>query len=190
MKGQANGPGRDRGTAAGPDSGVAASGSAVAVAWDEERAAAIIAARAGEPGALLPILHDLQAAFGYVPRAALPLVAEGLNISRAEVHGVVTFYHDFRDRPAGRHVLRLCRAEACQAMGCDSLHAGVLAGLGLGWGETSADGELTVEPVYCLGLCATGPAAMVDDRLLSRTDERRLRLALAAAGCRAGEGAQ
>ncbi len=156
--------------------------------WDEERAGAIIAAHAAEPGALLPILRDLQAAFGYVPRAALPMVAAALNISRADVHGVVTFYHDFRDRPAGRHVVRLCRAEACQAAGCESLHAGFLATTGLGWGETTRDGELSVEAVYCLGLCATGPAAMVDDRLVGRADIRRLQAALAAAGCATGEG--
>lgn len=113
-------------------------------------------------GPLLPILHALQATFGHVPAAAHAPIAEALNITRAEVHGVISFYHDFRDRPAGRHVLRLCRAEACQAMGGAAVSDAVLARLGLEWHGTTRDGRVTVEPVYCLGLCACAPAAMVD----------------------------
>jgi formate dehydrogenase subunit gamma len=133
-----------------------------AAAWDRAQVAAIINAKAGMDGAALPILHALQAAFGHVPQQAVPMVAQALNITRAEMHGIVTFYHDFRDRPPGRRVLKLCRAEACQAMGGATLAAALLARLGLGWGETTRDGGLTVEPVYCLGLCACAPAALLD----------------------------
>lgn len=139
-----------------------------------EKARAIIAEKASEPGALLPILHALQEEFGFIHEAAKPLIAEALNLSRAEVHGVVSFYHDFRHHPAGRHVLKLCRAEACQSMGCDSLHRHALAGLGLDWGGTTSDGMLTVEAVYCLGLCATAPAAMLDGRVVGRLDRDKL----------------
>lgn len=129
-------------------------------------------------GPLLPILHALQEAFGHVPAAAHGPVAEALNITRAELHGVVSFYHDFRDRPAGRHVLRLCRAEACQSMGGAELAAVLLDRLGLEWHGTTGDGALTVEPVYCLGLCACAPAAMLDDRLLGRADMAGIEAAL------------
>lgn len=125
-------------------------------------------------GPLLPILHAVQAALGHVPQAALPLIADALNLSRAEVHGVVSFYHDFRAEPAGRHVLKICRAEACQAMGGEAVAAATLARLGISWHGTTADGAVTVEPVYCLGLCACGPAAMLDDRPLGRVDADRL----------------
>jgi formate dehydrogenase subunit gamma len=128
----------------------------------------ILAAHRGMEGALLPILHAVQGAFGHVPAAALPVIAADLNISRAEVHGVVTFYHDFREVPAGRHVVKLCRAEACQAMGADRLAADVQARLGLGWGDTAADGSVTLDPVFCLGLCACGPAALVDGQPVGR----------------------
>src|SRR5690606_3512476 len=104
-------------------------------------------------GPLLPVLHAVQEAFGHVPREALPMIAERLNLSRAEVYGTFSFYHDFRDRPAGRHVLKLCRAEACQAMGGDRLAERLQERLGIGWGETTADGALTLEAVYCLGMC-------------------------------------
>ncbi len=126
-------------------------------------------------GPLLPILHRLQGAFGVIPEAAVPMIADALNISRAEVHGVVSFYHDFRTVPAGRHVVKVCRAEACKAMGVDAIAEGALARLGLEWHGTSANGAVTVEPVYCLGLCACGPAAMVDGtELVGRLDEARL----------------
>lgn len=122
-------------------------------------------------GPMLPILHDIQAEFGYVPQAALPVIAEGLNLSRAEVHGVVSFYHDYRQAPAGRHVIKLCRAEACQSMGGDELAERLLSLLGLDWHGTSADGAVTVEPVYCLGLCACAPAAMLNGDVIGRLDE-------------------
>jgi formate dehydrogenase subunit gamma len=142
--------------------------------WDETRGAEIIAEHSGQEGATLVILHALQEAFGYVPAAAIPMVAHALNLSRAEVHGVFTFYHDFRHKPAGRHVLKLCRAEACQAAGGDALAARAEAKLGVLLGGTTADDRVTLEPIYCLGLCATAPSAMLDGRLIGRLDEKRI----------------
>jgi formate dehydrogenase subunit gamma len=142
--------------------------------WRPERAAEIIASGARQPGATLPILQALQDTFGHIPDAAIPMVAEALNLTRAEVHGVASFYHDFRQAPAGRHVLKLCRAEACQSMGGESLAAQAQAVLQVGWGGTSADDAVTLEPVYCLGLCATAPAALLDDRPVGRLDPARL----------------
>lgn len=142
--------------------------------WDEARGAEIIAEHAKQEGATLVILHALQEAFGYVPEAAIPMVAQALNLSRAEVHGVFTFYHDFRHKPAGRHVLKLCRAEACQAAGGDALAARAESKLGVSLGNTTADDRVTLEPIYCLGLCATAPSAMFDGRLIGRLDEKRL----------------
>lgn len=115
-------------------------------------------------GPLLPMLHALQSAFGCVPEGAVAVLAERLNISRAETHGVISFYHDFKEVPAGRHVVKICRAEACQAMGASALAAQVLDELGTQWHGTTASGAITIEPVYCLGLCANGPAAIVDER--------------------------
>src|SRR5271156_3820181 len=125
--------------------------------WSETRAGEIIAAHVQQEGATLPILHALQEEFGHVPQDAIPMVAHALNLSRAEVHGVVTFYHDFREAPAGRHVLKLCRAEACQSMGADALADQARGQLHVEWGETTADGRVTLEPVFCLGLCACAP---------------------------------
>jgi formate dehydrogenase subunit gamma len=142
--------------------------------WSAVRASEIIAAHSGREGPTLPILHAIQEAFGFVPEAVEPLLAEALNLSRAEIHGVVTFYHDFRRQPAGRHVLKLCRAEACQSMGGDALVARAEAALGVAMGETTADGQVTLEPTFCLGLCATAPAAMLDGKLVGRLDETRL----------------
>jgi formate dehydrogenase subunit gamma len=142
--------------------------------WDAEQAAAIIATHANREGPTLVVLQALQDAFGHVPDAAIPLVAQALNLSRAEVHGVFTFYHDLRAEPAGKHVLKLCRAEACQAAGCDDLVAHAESRLGVTMGSTSADGRVTLEPVYCLGLCATAPSAMLDGRVVGRLDARRL----------------
>jgi formate dehydrogenase subunit gamma len=122
----------------------------------------------GREGALLPILHDIQHRAGHVPAAAVPLIAEALNLSRAEVHGVVSFYHDFRPAPAGRTVVKLCQAEACQARGCRELSAHAEAITGLKLGETTRDGALTLEAVYCLGLCASGPSALVDGQPVAR----------------------
>lgn len=147
--------------------------------WNAERAAEIIAGHSDREGPLLPILHEINDTFGHIPEAAVPLVAEALNLSRAEVHGVVTFYHDFRGEPQGRHVLKLCRAEACQAAGGDALAARAEAGLGVAMGETTADGAATLEPVYCLGLCAVAPSAMLDGRLVGRLDAERLDALLA-----------
>ena len=142
--------------------------------WSAERAAEVIARHRDAPGALLPLLHALQEVFGCIPEAAVPPVAEALNLSRAEVHGVVSFYHDFRREPAGRHVLKLCQAEACQSMGCRSLAAEVERRLGLRLGETTADGRVTVEAVYCLGLCATAPSAMLDGQVVGRLTPARV----------------
>src|SRR5215468_7497895 len=142
--------------------------------WSATRAAEIIAEHKPVEGATLVVLHALQEAFGYVPEPAIPMVATALNLSRAEVHGVFTFYHDFRKKPAGRHVLKLCRAEACQAAGGDALAARAEARLGISLGNTTADARVTLEPIYCLGLCATAPSAMLDGRVVGRLDEKRL----------------
>src|SRR5207247_2974611 len=137
-------------------------------------------------GATLVILHAMQEAFGYVPEPAIPMIASALNLSRAEVHGVFTFYHDFRREPAGRHVLKLCRAEACQAAGGDALAARAEAKLGVSLGSTTADDRVTLEPIYCLGLCATAPSAMLDGRLIGRLDEQRIEPLVAAWRRRSG----
>jgi formate dehydrogenase subunit gamma len=142
--------------------------------WNSDLALEVIKPHIGRDGALLPILHDLQVTFGWIPEPAVPLVAEALNLSRAEVHGVVTFYHDFRREPAGRHVLKICRAEACQAAGGEALAARAEAKLGLTFGSTSVNQGVTLESIYCLGLCATAPSAMLDGRVVGRLDEGRL----------------
>ncbi len=142
--------------------------------WNADRAMEIVRAHVGLEGPMLPILHALQEEFGYVDAAAAPMIAEALNLSRAEVHGVITFYHDFRHEPAARHVLKLCRAEACQSMGSEALARTLLARLGLDWHGSTTDGSLTVEPVYCLGLCASSPAAMLDGEPLARLDDELL----------------
>ncbi|MCV3734688.1 formate dehydrogenase subunit gamma [Rhizobium sp. TRM96647] len=134
------------------------------------RTLAIVTAMKGAEGPLLPILHEIQAEFGYVPQDCLPVIARELNLSRAEVHGVVTFYHDFRDHPTGRHVLKLCRAEACQSMGADAVAARVKALLGIDFHQTTLDGAVTLEPVYCLGLCSCAPSAMLDGEVHARLD--------------------
>lgn len=133
--------------------------------------AAIINEMKGLEGPLLPILHGIQEEFGYVPQESLPVIADALNMSRAEVHGVVTFYHDYRREPAGRHVLKLCQAEACQSMGSDAVAARIKQLLGIDFHETSLDGSVTLEPVYCLGLCACAPAAMLDSKVIGRVDQ-------------------
>jgi formate dehydrogenase subunit gamma len=137
----------------------------------EAMAAREIALRYGNKSdALLEILHDLQEELGFVPEAALPALAKALNLSRAEVHGVVTFYHDYRREPAGRHVIKVCRAEACQAMKGNELAGMIERYLNVKIGQTTADGAITVEAVYCLGNCALSPAVMVDDKLVGRVD--------------------
>jgi len=142
--------------------------------WDATRGAEIIAERQHLEGATLVILHALQGAFGYVPEPAIPMIASILNLSRAEVHGVFTFYHDFRREPAGRHILKLCRAEACQAAGGDALAARAETKLRIAIGNTTADERVTLEPIYCLGLCATAPSAMLDGRVVGRLNEARI----------------
>ena len=142
----------------------------------------IAAEHGNRPDALIEILHRVQAALGYVPQAAVPALADALNLSRAEVHGVVTFYHDFRSEAPGRHVLKICRAEACQAMGAEALVAHVEGRLGVACGGTSADGRVTFEPIYCLGLCATGPSAMLDGEVVGRLTAPRLDALLKDAG--------
>jgi formate dehydrogenase subunit gamma len=139
-----------------------------------QRVEDILAQHKGLEGALLPILHAVQAEFGHVPQEALPIIARDLNISRAEAYGVMSFYHDFREKPAGRHVVKLCRAEACKAVGADSVAAHAQKELGVDWHETTADGKVTLEPIFCLGLCACGPAAIVDGQLVARLDEAKL----------------
>ncbi|MBB3525356.1 formate dehydrogenase subunit gamma [Rhizobium redzepovicii] len=136
------------------------------------RTRAIIADLRFLEGPLLPILHEVQDEFGYIPQEAVPVIAEELNLSRAEVHGVVTFYHDYRDHPAGRHVLKLCRAEACQSMGGDALAERVKTLLGIDFHQTMLDGSVTLEPVYCLGLCACAPSAMLDGEVYGRVDDQ------------------
>lgn len=130
----------------------------------------VLAAHRDEPGALLPILHDIQDRLGAVPPEVLPMIAEDLCLSRAEVHGVVSFYHDFRASPPGRVHLKLCQAEACQSMGAKALTSELQEKLGLQLGETRADGSLTLEAVYCLGNCACAPNAMLNGELYGRVD--------------------
>jgi formate dehydrogenase subunit gamma len=142
--------------------------------WTEHQARSIIADFAGQEGAALPILHALQLTFGYIPRDAEPMVASALNITRAEMHGIVSFYHEFRRKIPGRHVLHLCRAEACQSVGAETIAKHVRSALAIDWHETSRDGAVTLEPVFCLGLCATGPAALLDSKPLGRLDPAKV----------------
>lgn len=137
----------------------------------------------------MPILHAINDRLGYVDQAAVPLIAEGLNLSRAEVHGVLTFYHDFRRVPAGRHVLKVCVAEACQATGSDRLTAELKDAFGIGLGETTPDGRITIEPVYCLGNCALGPSAMLDGQLHGCVEGARTERLVKAANRTAGAAA-
>jgi formate dehydrogenase subunit gamma len=133
-----------------------------------------VARTAGQRGMLLPLLHALQEEFGHVDTKAVPIIAEALNLSRAEVHGVLSFYHDFRDEPAGRHIVKLCRAESCQARGGARVEETLADRLGVAMGASRADGRVTLEPVYCLGLCAIGPNALVDGRPVARIDDRAI----------------
>lgn len=146
------------------------------------RTNAIIEEHKALEGPLLPILHSVQEAFGFIPDEAKPLIAQALNLSRAEVHGVVSFYHDFRSEPSGRHVLKLCRGEACQSMGADRLADEVKSILGIEWGGTTTDGAVTVEPVFCLGLCACAPSAMLDGEVYGRLDSEGCKELIAEVG--------
>ncbi|MDF1802577.1 formate dehydrogenase subunit gamma [Thalassovita sp.] len=149
---------------------------------NQEEILALIGSQQHLEGPLLPILHAIQEVYGHVPEMAVPLIADVLNIGKAEVHGVVSFYHDFREVPAGRHTVKICRAEACQAMGGEAVATQALARLGVGWHGTTANGAVTIEPVYCLGLCACAPAAMVDGRGVGRVDAARMDALLSEAG--------
>lgn len=133
----------------------------------------ILASHAGQPGPLLPILHALQDELGYIPPDAVGRIAGALNLSRAEVHGVISFYHYFRQEPSGRHVVRICRAEACQAVHCQGTEAHARRALGVDYGGTTNDGRFTLEAVYCLGNCAAGPSMSVDDKLYGRVTPER-----------------
>jgi formate dehydrogenase subunit gamma len=144
---------------------------------NDERAAAIRAiaeSHTQTPGALLPILHEIQDRFGYVPESAVPIVADVLNLSRADVHGVVSFYHLFRSTPPGRHTIYLCRAEACQAMGARELESHLKGKLGIDFHGTTADQKFSLEPVYCLGNCACSPAVMIDETVHGRVTTAQL----------------
>jgi formate dehydrogenase subunit gamma len=144
----------------------------------------IVAEHKEQPGPLLEVLHAVQAALGFVPAGAVPVVAEGLNLSRAEVHGVVTFYHFFRHAKAGRHTVQVCQAEACQSMGAEALTAHARRRLGIDLHQTTADGSFSLEPIYCLGNCACSPAAMIDGKLYGRLTPERLDEVLATEAAR------
>lgn len=128
----------------------------------------IITALKDKPGALLPILHGIQDALGYIPADSVPVIAKALNLSRAEVHGVISFYHYFRDTPPGKHTIHLCRAESCQSMGAGKLEEHVKSKLGIAFHETTEDGQFSLEPVYCLGNCACSPAMQIDHDIYGR----------------------
>lgn len=141
--------------------------------WSAERARTIVADNRHLRGALLPILHALQETFGYIDEQAIPLLAGELNLSRADVHGVVSFYHEFRRAKPGRHVIKVCRAEACQSMGANALVDHIKSTLQVDFHGTTADGAFTLEPVFCLGNCALSPAVMVDEQLHGRVTPGR-----------------
>ena len=140
---------------------------------DNEVLSALVARFREVPGGLLPLLHAIQSDYGYVSADAVPLIARELNLSRAEVHGVITFYHDFRTTPPGRHRVQICRAEACQALGARALEEHALSTLGVSLGETTVDDAITLEGVYCLGNCACGPSVRIGDRIHARVDAAR-----------------
>ena len=140
---------------------------------DREKASQIIARLQHKPGALLPILHDIQEELGFVPGDIVPLIADALGQTRAEIHGVISFYHEFRTHPPGCHTLQICRAEACQARGSRALEHYAKQRLGVDYHQTTVDGEITLEPVYCLGNCACGPTVRVGNRIVGRVDQQR-----------------
>jgi formate dehydrogenase subunit gamma len=142
---------------------------------------ATLSALGAPDGALLPILHAIQAEHGYVPSDAVPVIADRLNLSRAEVHGVLSYYHHFRKAPAGKVVVQLCQAEACQSVGSEAVTEHAKRSLGIDFHETTADGSVTLEPVYCLGHCACGPSMMVGERLHARVDTAKFDALLARA---------
>jgi formate dehydrogenase subunit gamma len=146
--------------------------------WDKAAVISIVEGLKDQRGALMPILRRIQDDLGWVPPASIPLIARELNLSRAEVHGVVSFYHDFRHEPPGRNIVRICRAESCQAMGGVALANHVRKRLGIDFGHTTADGEVTLEAVYCLGNCACSPAVVINDEILGRVTPERFDAAL------------
>ena len=133
-----------------------------------------IAGHQSMPGALLPLLHAIQDNIGYVPESAYPLISKALSLSVAEVHGVVTFYHYFRTHQPGRHILQICRAESCQAMGSEALETHIKKRLGVEFHETTPDGAFTLEPIYCLGNCACSPSVMIDEEVYGRVDNKKI----------------
>lgn len=143
-------------------------------ALNEARIVAIVERHRHRDGPLIEVLHEVQADFGCIPSGAVPVIARALNLSRAEVHGVVSFYHHFRTRAPGRHVLQICRAESCQAAGGRAIEAHAQKRLGVGFGETTPDGQVTLDAVFCLGLCACSPAAMFDGEVLGRVTPESL----------------
>ena len=146
----------------------------VTLALQMEKIATHIAQHKTLPGALLPILHAIQDDLGYVPEESYLPISKALALSVAEVHGVVTFYHHFRTHPVGRHILQICRAESCQAMGSEQLEAAIKAKLGIDYHQTTTDGAITLEPIYCLGNCACSPAVMMDDEVYGRMDNQKI----------------
>ena len=158
------------------------SGLAAAKSWDRAAALSIVQEKKSLDGALMPILHALNDEFGYVDASIVPVIADELNLSRAEVHGVLTFYHDFRKSPGGRHVVKICRAEACQSMQGRELEAHIKRHLKVELGETTPDKKITFEAVYCLGLCACAPSLMVDGKLHGRVTPEKFDRIIAEAG--------
>jgi formate dehydrogenase subunit gamma len=150
--------------------------------WDPDLAIEIIGRYSLVPGASLPILHALQDEFGHIHAEAVPIIAQALGLSRAEIHGIISFYHDFRTAPSGRQTVKLCRAEACQSMGCRELEGHVKKRLGIDFGQTTLDQRFTLQAVYCLGNCALSPAVMIDSELYGRVDAGRFDAILAEVG--------
>jgi formate dehydrogenase subunit gamma len=153
----------------------------VTTSFDTSKLASILDEFSGQSGALLPILHAVQAAEGYVPSDTIPVIADALNLSRAEVHGVITYYHHFREKPVGKTVVQICRAEACQSVGSEALAEHAVKQIGCDFHETTKDGSFTLDPVYCLGQCACGPAIMINDDVHARVDAAKLDKLLAKA---------
>lgn len=141
--------------------------------WNQDHVRDIVRTVKERPGALLVVLHAVQDSLGYIPPESVPLIADELNLSRAEVHGVISFYHYFRDTPPGRHTIHVCRAESCQSMGGGRLEEYAKTKLGIGYHETTSDGAFSLEPVYCLGNCACSPALMVDQDIFGRVTPDR-----------------
>jgi formate dehydrogenase subunit gamma len=158
--------------------------------WDVAAVRQIIDAQKSTPGALLPILHSIQDLVGHIPDDAVPLISDGLNISRAEIHGVITYYHHFHQHPVGKHLVQVCRAEACQARGAEALEAHVKSSLGCDYHQTTRDGAVTLEPAYCLGLCSVGPNIVIGDEYHARVTPEKFDALIAGATQNTTGGAQ